>query len=140
MAGFWATVFESDNATVGDFPIIEFQGAITSGPYANGGIPGFYGWDNTLGAWDFIGLPDDFHYDSWVNVTITLIAGQGFTYTVSGAKGPHGKSILSPLGDTSDASIGNVILQGYNYDSSYNIFWNNLSISFTSFDCGKGNK
>ena len=136
MAGFWATAFDSTgtNNGNGDFPIIEFQGDITSGDYPNAGVPGFYGWNNVTGAWDFIGLPPGFKYNAWFQLTITLIPGTGFHYTVS--QGPRGVSIQSPLGDSTDASLGNVILEGYNYASNYSIFWNNLNFSFTSLACG----
>ncbi len=139
MAGFWATAFDStdSNNGSGDFPIIEFQGAINSGDYANGGVPGFYGWDNVAGAWDFIGLPAGFKYNTWVNLTMTLMPGHNFQYTVTDPSGKHGVSIVSPLSDATDASLGNVILEGYNYDNNYSIFWNNLNFSFTSLVCVK---
>jgi hypothetical protein len=140
LAGFWATVFDSDN-NAGDFPIIEFQGPITSnleGPsyHPNGGVAGFYGYDNTDNNFVLIGLPAGFHYNDWVYLTITLIPGTGFRYTVSSRPDGHdGLSITSPLSDSNDAMIGNVILQGYNYGSagpgSYSIFWKNLEFSFT---------
>jgi hypothetical protein len=129
-AGFWETVFDSSNA-VGDYPIIEFQGPITSPP-ANGpsyqpnlGIPGFYGWNNITGHYDFIGFPTGFTYDSWVQLTITLVPGSHFVYTV-GDPAHGGKTLASPLSDLNDAYVGNTILQGYNYAADYDIFWNGV--------------
>ena len=56
MAGFWATAIDTTNQ-LGDYPIIEFQGPITSdlggpGYEPNGGTPGFYGWNNLTGTFD----------------------------------------------------------------------------------------
>jgi hypothetical protein len=138
MAGFWGTVFDSTGA-VGDYPIIEFQGNLTTPdlvtPYTNNGVPGFYGWNNVTGSYNYIGLPTNFKYNSWVELTMTLIPGKGFEYTVSEPSSHHGVSILSPLSDPLDVSFGNVILEGYNNDASYSFFWNNLSASFTSSVC-----
>jgi hypothetical protein len=127
-AGFWATVLP--NTGSGDFPILEFQGAITSQPtngpgyYPNGGIPGFYGWNNVTGTFDFIGLPAGFSYNTFVQLTITFIPPNGgFIYTV-GDPSHGGVSIPSPQSVPNDTGIGNVILEGYNYGSDYNIFWN----------------
>ena len=142
MAGFWATAIDTTNA-LGDYPIIEFQGPITSdlggpGYEPNNGVPGFYGWNNVTGAFDFIGLPPGFHYNSWVQLTITVIPGVGFQYSVHDPESRHGVSIASPFGDTADATLGEVLLQGYNYDASYNIFWNNLTMSSPSLACSVG--
>jgi len=130
-AGFWETVFDSGNV-VGDYPIIEFQGPITSdlqgpGYDPNGGVAGFYGWNNVTGVFDFIGLPAGFTYNSWVQLTITLVPGSNFVYTVSSTD--SSVSINSPLSDLSDAYVGNTILQGYNYGQDYDIFWGGGSIS-----------
>ena len=132
-AGFWETVFDSGNA-VGDFPIIEFQGPITSAPIngpspqINGGVPGFYGWNNVTGHFDFIGLPAGFLFDSWVQLTITLVPGTGFVYTV-GDPAHGGRTLASPLSDPNDAYVGNTILQGYNYGVDYDIFWHGAAVA-----------
>ena len=138
-AGFWLTV--PNSTPYADYPIIEFQGPITAsspqGPgfYPNGGVAGFYGWDNTTGTFTSIGLPPGFQYNSWVTMTIAYTPGTGYEYTVRDARSRRGVSIQSPLGDPSDTTISNVILQGYNYGNSYNIFWNNLSFVSSSFQC-----
>ena len=139
MAGFWATAFDSSNV-VGDYPIIEFQGPITSdaggpGYDPNGGVAGFYGWDNTVGAFTLIGLPPGFKYNSWVELTMTLMPGKGFVYTVTSLNHKKGLSLKTGFSDLTDATLGNVILQGYNYDTSYNIYWNDLNFSFNSLFC-----
>jgi hypothetical protein len=131
-AGFWATGVDATNA-VSDYPIIEFQGAITQGSYANGGVAGFYGWDNTgAGSWDLI-TATDFTYGQWANLQMT-ITGTGIDYTVDGT------TLASPEGSPSDpeVSLANVMLQGYNGDNgeplltnNYSIYWNDLSASPT---------
>jgi hypothetical protein len=132
MAGFWGTVDDNTNA-VGDYPIIEFEGPTTSdspigpGYRPNGGVAGFYGWNNVTGSFVFIGLPAGFHYNSWVQLTMTLVPGTGFVYTISGPSGLGAVSITSPLSDTADVSFANVILEGYNYDADYSIYWNNAA-------------
>jgi PEP-CTERM motif len=133
LAGVWGTVVDSTNA-VQDFPIVEFQGPTPtgSGPYPNVGTgtldtgAGFYGWDNVTGTFDYIGLPTGFTYDSWVPITLALDpTGASFNYVV-------GNLVQSsPEFGTGDASISNVILQGYNAGTDNAIYWNNLSVSTT---------
>ncbi len=143
LAGFWGVAVDS-SGSVGDYPIIEFQGPITSdlqgpGYYPNGGVAGFYGWNNTAnggsGGWDYIGLPPGFKYNSWVELTITMVPGVGFIYSVSSPLSGHGVSINSPAADLTDTALFEVILEGYNYDNSYNIFWNRLTMSSSSLTC-----
>jgi hypothetical protein len=127
-AGFWATAVNSTNVVGNDFPIIEFQGPTTSqlpGPsyQPNGGIAGFYGWNNVTGTFFPIGLPPGFVYNSWVTLTITVIPGTGFEYTVANPVTGFGVSILSPFFDPTETGLSNVILEGYNYDANYSIFW-----------------
>jgi len=139
-AGAWGTVIDNTGA-VGDYPIVEFQGPLTAsspvgaGAYTNGGVAGFYGWDNTTSTFTYIGLPAGFQYDSWVTITETLKPGVGFEYKVSDARSHRGVSIESPLSDTADTAFTNEILEGYNFGTSYNIFWNNFSFVSSSFQC-----
>jgi len=146
MAGFWATAVNSSNVAGNDYPIVEFQGPITSdippgpGYYFNNGVPGFYGWDNTVGGWVFIGLPAGFKYNTWVELTMTLMPGIGFEYSVSNLFSHRGVSLKTGFFDPTEASLGNVILEGYNYDTSYSIFWEKLSLSSSSLVCGTGSK
>jgi hypothetical protein len=139
MAGFWTTAVDA-TSVIGDYPIIEFQGPTTSdlggpGYYPNGGVAGFYGFNNATASFDYIGLPPDFHYDSWVRLNITLIPGVGFQYSVTDPMSRHGVSISSPLVNSTDAALGAVLLQGYNYDQNYNIFWNDLTMTSSSLAC-----
>jgi hypothetical protein len=137
IAGFWATADDSANVVANDYPIIEFQGPTTTdspaGPkyWPNGGVAGFYGWNNTAnagnGGYDYIGLPAGFTYNSWVQLTMTLVPGTGFVYTVSGPSGLGAVSITSPFFDPTEVSLANVILEGYNYDADYSIYWNNAA-------------
>jgi len=139
VAAMWATAIDS-SSVLGDYPIIEFQGPTTSdlggpGYYPNGGVAGFYGFNNTTSSFDFIGLPADFHYNSWVQLNITLVPGIGFQYSVTDLLSRRGATITSPFSDTGDATLGSVLLQGYNYDQSYNIFWNKLTMTSSSLSC-----
>lgn len=144
MAGFWATAVNSSSVLGNDYPIIEFQGPTTSdagGPsyWPNGGVAGFYGWDNTAnsgnGGFTYIGLPPNFQYNSWVTLTMTLIPGSGFVYSVSNWGNHRGVSIETGFYDPTEVSLGNVILEGYNYDTNYSIFWNNLTFASPSLEC-----
>ncbi len=135
MGGFWVTAFDSTYA-VGDYPIIEFQGPIVSevpGPsyYPNGGNAGFYGWNNVTNEFVYIGLPAGFRYNAYYKLTIALSGGQ-FTYTVSDANGANAVSATSPESDPGDLFLGNVILEGYNYDAPLTIKWRTLKYSFSS--------
>jgi len=146
-AGFWGTA-ENASGSIGqeDYPIIEFQGPTPSTPpaqgpgfYPNGGVAGFYGWNNAAnggnGAWVYIGLPPGFQYNSWVTLTMTQVTGTGYEYKVTDANSRRGVSIQTPFLDPTETSIVNVILEGYNYGNSYNFFWNNLSFVSSSFQC-----
>jgi hypothetical protein len=145
MAGAWGTLANTAGTVGDDFGIIEFQGGTTgsgpSGPgaYPNGGLTGFYGWDNTAnngdGGFTFIGLPPYFAYNTWVNLTMTVVAGQGIEYKVSDSRSTRGVSILTGFFDASEVSISNLILEGYNYGSSYNVFWNDLTLLSSSLAC-----
>jgi hypothetical protein len=90
-AGFWGTAANSTGVVGNDYPIIEFQGPTPSTPvltgaafYPNGGVAGFYGWNNNgnggNGAWVYIGLPPGFQYNSWVTLTMTTVPGSGYEY------------------------------------------------------------
>jgi hypothetical protein len=136
LAGFWATAVNSGYVSGNDYPIIEFQGPIVNevpGPsfYPNGGVAGFYGWNNISNSFAYIGLPTSFRYNSWVKLTMTLTGGQ-FTYTVANSEGNDGVSLSSPLYDSTESYLGNVILEGYNYDAPYSIEWKLLKFSFDS--------
>ncbi len=140
LAGFWATASDSGNTLGNDYPIIEFQGPITSdaggpGYYPNGGVAGFYGWNNATSLFTYIGFPPGFKYDNWVELTITVVPGKGFVYTVTALNSPTGVSLKSPFYDSTETTLANVILEAYNYDNSYSVYWDDFSFSFTSLVC-----
>jgi len=140
LAGFWATAADSTNAVGGDYPIIEFQGPITSdaggpGYYPNGGVAGFYGWNNSTSTFNYIGLPPGFKYNNWVELTMTVVPGKNFVYTVTALNAPQGLSVKSPFSDSAETGLANVILEAYNYDSSYSVFWDNLDFLANSLYC-----
>jgi hypothetical protein len=137
LAGFWTTGFDSTyTSTNGDYPIIEFQGPVTScipGPscYPNSGA-GFYGWNNATNEFDYIGLPASFRYNAWYKLTVALAGGQ-ILYTVSDTNGGNLVYQYSPEADPlGDLYIGNVILEAYNYDNTATIKWKTLKFSFDS--------
>ncbi|MGD1095454.1 MAG: hypothetical protein ABSB35_26100 [Bryobacteraceae bacterium] len=128
-AGFWTCAVVSGACTgSGDYPIIEFQGPITSQPangpsyQPNGGVPGFYGWNNVTGTFDFIGLPVGFTYNSFVQLTIAIVGGQ-FVYTVGDPSSGGSVSLDSPFNVAGDTALTQVLLEGYNYGFNYSIFW-----------------
>ncbi|HKF47807.1 MAG TPA: hypothetical protein VKB38_10655 [Terracidiphilus sp.] len=135
VAGLWAVASDT-NDTVTDFPIIEFQGPITSQPangpsfFSNGGVAGFYGWNVKTNTWKFLGFPSNFQYNHWVHLTITSVPGGKFHYTVKNRDTDEAMN-----DDENDdfhpnmLKISEVILEGYNYGSAYNIFWNNVAWS-----------
>ena len=103
LAGFWATAVNSSYVVGNDYPIIEFQGPTTTevaGPsyWPNGGVAGFYGWNNTAnggnGGFDYVGLPTGFRYNSWVKLTMALSNGQ-ITYTVANSAGGDSVTIIA---------------------------------------------
>jgi hypothetical protein len=130
VAGFWAQVENPAESYGGnaDYGIIEYQGAITTGEYANGGLAGFYGWNNVTGSWDAIAFPflGNFSYNSWVNLSVSLVP-TGIEYSVGNA------SIITPYHYSDDSQLSEIILQGYDgsagtpeLGSAYSIYWNNL--------------
>jgi len=108
MAGLWGTAFDATNA-VSMFPIVEF---------ASDGTSGFFQvWDGA--AFQSIGLPGGFAYDSWVTLSMELT----------------GSDVILKAGDvslTTDANgstyFGNVILQGHNTTAGvdYDIYWDDF--------------
>ena len=145
LAGFWGTAVNSTGVIGNDYPIIDFQGPITPtgpqgpGDYPNGGVAGFYGWDNTAnsgnGGFVYIGLPPGFHYNSWVTLTLTTVPGTGYEYSVRDPGSQRATSIRTGFYDPTETSISNVILEGYNSDNNYSIYWNDLTLSSTSLSC-----
>ena len=144
LAGFWATGENSAGVAGNDYPIIEFQGPVTAtsaegpGNYPNSGA-GFYGWDNTAnsgnGGFTYIGLPPGFQYNTWVTLTMTTVAGTGYEYTVRNPSNQRAVSIRTAFYDTTEVSMTNVILEAFNYDKNYSVYWNDLTFTSTSFTC-----
>lgn len=145
LAAVWATAANSTGVVGNDYAIIEFQGPTTAsspvgpGEYPNASVAGFYGWDNTAnsgnGGFTLIGLPPGFQYNRWVTLTMTTVPGVGYEYTVRDVGSQRGVSIRTAFYDTTETSLSNVILEGYNYNNSYSIFWNNLTFVSSSFTC-----
>ena len=145
MAGVWATASNSSNVVGNDYPIMEFQGPITSdaggpGYYPNGGVAGFYGWDNTAnggaGGFTLIGLPAGFQYNTWVELTVTLVPNKGFVYTVTGA---NGKGVSLKTGFYNPAELRSAQCNSASLQLWHplDVDWKSLSFSFTSLVCSE---
>ena len=124
IAGFWGTAFNSTNA-ISAYPIIEFT---TS---SDGSGPRFRGYESGTGTWVDMGLPTGFAFGQWVRLQIKLLATGEFEYKVVTAQGTLTQTTTTN-GAQNSASIGNVILQGYNTPLptpgiSYDIFWDNFA-------------
>ena len=108
MAGLWGTAFDATD-TVSFFPILEF---------ANGQ---FQYWNG--GALIAAGLPANFVYDDWYNLSIELV-GTDWIYEIDGVP-------LATVPAGGSTYIGNAILQGYNTTAGvdFDIYWDNLSFN-----------
>lgn len=106
-AGLWATGLNGASSVV-NYPIIELN---------NGG---FRIWDSTTGTWVNVG-----GYaggDEWYQIGFELEGGE-FVYYVNGV------AVYTDTNADGVVSFGNVILQGHNTGSDYNIYWDNLNTS-----------
>lgn len=122
-AGFWGTTFDSAGKVSG-YPIIEFY---------NGG---FRVWNSDApGGWTEIGLPTGFQFNVWHTLKMELLASGNFRYTV-------GDIVREIQISATSTEIGNVILQGYNFNfgkidtdnnETYDIFWDGLNTGPTVY-------
>jgi len=119
MAGFWGVATDASNA-VSAYPIVEFT--------SDGGVPRFRVWESGTGVWVDLGLPGGFAYDSWITLSMKLLATGEFELRA-------GSLLYTTISSAPDASIKlkSIILQGHNYDPnvpgqgvSYDIYWDNL--------------
>jgi hypothetical protein len=123
MAGFWGTGYNILNNLSNAYPIVEFS--------SDGGVPRFQVWTGT-GGWVNIGLPSGFVYDSWITLSIRLLPTGEFLISA-------GDIIYqtSTYSGNNTVRLGNVILQGYNYDAAagnnngvpgvtYDIYWDDF--------------
>lgn len=122
-AGFWASTFNSEGKVSG-YPIIEFY---------NGG---FRVWNSDApGEWTNIGLPTGFQFNAWHSLKMELLANGSFRYTV-------GDIVQDITINAASTEIGNVILQGYNFNfgksdtntnETYDILWDSLNTGPTVY-------
>lgn len=106
-AGLWATAVDA-GGTVTAYPIIDF---ITG--------TGFRVW--TGAGWQNIGYPSGFSYGKWYNLRMVLTPASVEYYI---------DSALVHTWDTSatgSAKFDNVILQGFNFGGTYDVYWDNVS-------------
>jgi hypothetical protein len=109
VGGLWATAVNAANV-ISFYPILEF---------INGG---FSFWDGA--AFQTLGTPTGFAYDTWVNIGFSLDVGTGMLDVFAG-------DISSTVDVTGTTSFSNAILQGINTDSGINrdIYFDNFSAS-----------
>jgi hypothetical protein len=110
LASFWGIGYDSGHNVV-SYPIIEFNNT------GGSGTGGFRVWDNASSVWENVGGFNG--YGQWYTLGIDLSGGQA-QYSING---------VTVGTDTyvGTATLGSVILQGYNAGNSYNISWDNLS-------------
>ncbi|MDB5222589.1 MAG: hypothetical protein JWN83_1256 [Chitinophagaceae bacterium] len=113
MAGFWATLFNSSNGIAG-WPNIEFT--------SDGSKPRFTAYNN--GAVMNMGLPTGFTYNSWIKLSMTLLANGNILYTAGNIQKTGGA-----YGTFKPVRLGNVILEGFNTPAgvNYDIYWDDFA-------------
>lgn len=130
IASIWATTVDSTGAVSG-YPIIEFASDGTEGFFqfwtqdtdqntSNGYTPG----------WLSSALPSGFAYDAWYTLEVTLNADDYSAMTVRSTDVLE-TVVFSMTDKVTDGSVAvdNIILQGYNAGSSYDIYWDNLTLN-----------
>jgi hypothetical protein len=111
LAGLWGVA--NDGTSVSAYPIVELSDL--------GGSLVFRGWDTDLGVWNNLATATT----GWHTLGITLGGMGGFTYSLDGL------DVGTAPGEGS-ATMGAVILQGYNAGASYDIAWDNLTTTIGS--------
>ncbi|MFZ4523554.1 MAG: beta strand repeat-containing protein, partial [Bacteroidales bacterium] len=119
----WATTFNASN-NVASYPIIGFRNI-------DGATPSFSYWNETAGGWVSFATPSI--YDVWYNFEIRL-AGGNVEYYMNG-------NLVGTVNSNGSISIGNVIMQAYNFNdatlasayydgnsstNSYDAYWDNI--------------
>jgi hypothetical protein len=116
LASFWGVGYDSSNNPV-SYPIIEFNNNT-----AGSNTGGFRVWNDVTSVWENVaGFTG---YGQWYTLGMALSGGV-VSYTIDG-------SLVGADPYVSTATLGDVILQGYNAANSYDISWDNLSSSATA--------
>jgi hypothetical protein len=117
-AGLWATGFDAGNA-VSAYPILAFRHSQDSPIWGASTVAaGFYGWDYVTGGYPFF-MPVT-ETGRWYTLSFELNVGVGTTYYVDG-------TMLGFIADPDTTSLGNVILNAYNYgDEDYDVYWDDF--------------
>lgn len=119
--GLWATGFNAANV-VSAYPIIQYRHKGNSPIWGTGTADaGFYGWSYVSpGGYPFFMPVTEF--DRWYTLSFTLTVGVGVDYYVDGVH-------LGFIADVNTVSLGNVILNAYNYgDENYDVYWDNFVV------------
>ena len=125
-AGFWGSAL-NEGGEIAGFPIIEFSTV--------DGAPNFRVWTGLEGEdrWLDLGVPEDFQYGAFQDLSIAVNDDGSVTYTVG---------TLTEVVDSFDVvALDNVILQGHNYvpgdpegdREPYDILWDNFEASSDAF-------
>jgi hypothetical protein len=118
-ADLWLTM-NNDSNVVSDYPIIGFA-RIAGDPSATGN---FRVWSDS--AWVNLGLPSGFAYDKWYTLRITF-TGSSYEYEVIDG----GTTVLTYTDSDIDGSVmvANTIIQAKNFNNTYDVYWDNLTVS-----------
>ncbi len=105
-AGIWATGTNADG-NISAYPIMAYRAnGISTFDYINGG------WQPAVSF-------SSGDFGAWVNLSFTLTPGVGIEYFVNGTS-------IGTFADAATTTIDNVILNGYNFGESYDIYWDNF--------------
>jgi hypothetical protein len=112
--GLWATGFDREG-DVSAYPIIVFR---NTGNDTDGFVPTFSMFDYYNGGWIFPTSATP----GWHTIGFTLEVGTGVEYFVDG-------NSVGTFADAHTTSLGNVILNTYNFNEQQTYYYDNLSVS-----------
>ncbi len=112
-AGIWATGFNS-SAGISAYPIVAWR--------SGGSDPaGFYAFDYFDAGWLPLMEASLADYDQWHTLSFVYTVGTGVEYFVNG----QSKLLFA---DPNTASLGNVILNAFNFAEDYDVYWDNFKV------------
>ncbi len=112
-ASMWLTAYDSSGNPAG-YPIVGFYSSGTGDNYMRV-------WDDVSG---YINLSTPVHWDGWNTLAMTF-TGSGLVYTINGQDVFKDTAVT----DNGGVSIANVMFQDRNYGTSFNAYWDNLTVN-----------
>ncbi len=114
MAGLWGVGYNS-GSTITSYPIVEFT--------SEGGTARFRGYDpvGNVNGWIDMGLPAGFTYNSWVKLRMEVLPSGEIRYSAGNLQ-----ATTTAFTGSGTTRLGIAILQGYNANVSYDIYWDNF--------------